>query len=311
MDCFNPRRVNLPDGSSQVVRCNKCLACLAYRQGGWLVRLRQEMQDSGGAYFVTLTYDDAHLPMFQPMDLKKPPVPCVCKKDIQKLHMDMRKRFQQGFYKDDSLVPFGGKTIQIDLSSFVHFKYYLTSELGPNGKRPHYHGLYFHLPQDPFLVENLFRTMWKKGFVMVEPAQTEAAGAYVTKYLINDSFVPFPTEDPYYPRMFSLMSKGLGKSYLENEDLMHWHRSAPVQRCFHPNGPSREVLPRYWKDKIFDSDMKAALLDDCLERQQQKEDFLSTLSPLERIELMDEMYSRQEEAVRQAEWRFRKNGKIK
>lgn len=314
MDCFNPRTIRLPDGSPQVVRCNSCLACLAYRQGGWLVRLRQEMKDSGGAYFVTLTYDDEHLPMFTPKAwnvLDRTPVPCVSKKDIQKLHMDMRKRFQQGFYTDRSLVPFGGKPITIDLSSFVHFKFYLTSELGPEGKRPHYHGLYFHLPEDPFLVENLFRTLWGKGFVYVEPAQTEAAGAYVTKYLINDSFVPFPSEDPDYPRMFALMSKGLGKSYLDNQSLVDWHRSAPLQRCFHPNGKDHEILPRYWKDRIFDDDMRASLLDKSLELEQARQEYISGLSLPERRKYEEDLYYSQEEAVRQAEWRFRKKGKIK
>lgn len=311
MDCFNPRTIRLPDGRWQPVRCNKCLACLSYRQGGWLVRIRQEIEDSAGAYFVTLTYNDDHLPMFQPHDLSEDPIPCVSKKDIQKLHMDMRKRFQQGFYTDHSLVPFGGKPITIDLSSFVKFKYYLTSELGPHGNRPHYHGLYFHLPDDPFLVENLFRSLWGKGFVYVEPARTEAAGAYVTKYLINDSFVPLPSYEEGYPRMFALMSKGLGKSYLLNDTLVDWHRSAPLDRCFHPKGKDREVLPRYWKDRIFDDDMRASLLDKAVEREEVHQEYLSGLSLTERRKYEEDLQHSQDEAVRQAEWRFLKNGKLK
>lgn len=313
MDCFHPQSIRLPDGTPQVVRCNKCLACLAYRQGGWLVRLRQEIDDSGGAYFVTLTYNDQNLPYFTPTAwnvLDRTPVPCVSKKDVQKFHMDLRKRFQQGFFIDHSLEPFGGKAIRFLLSN-LRFKFYLTSELGPNGSRPHYHGLYFHLPDDPFLVENLFRDTWSKGFVMVEPAQSAAAAAYVTKYLINDSFVPLPCEDPGYPRMFSLMSKGLGKSYLKNETLVDWHRRNPVGRCFHPNGPSREVLPRYWKDKIFDSEMKVSLLDKSLEVESSKEAALQLLSDKERMEHLEKLLSSQNEAVVSAKHRFILKGKIK
>lgn len=313
MDCFHPRTIRLFDGRSQVVRCDRCLACLAYRQGGWLVRLRQEMQDRGGAYFATLTYDDEHLPMFRSQDwrfIHDEPVPAVSKRDIQKFHMDMRKRFQQGFYMDDSLVPFGGKVQRIDLSTFTRFSFYLTSELGPEGKRPHYHGIYFGLPEDPFLVANLFNKIWYRGFTMVEPAQTTAAAAYVSKYLVNDSFVPPPSEAPDYPRMFSLMSKGLGKGYLSPK-MMDWHRSAPLQRCFHPNGKDREILPRYWKDRLFDDDMKASLLDKSVELAEARQAALNSMDEDSRLLYLEDLNHSEEEAVRQAEWRFRKTGKLK
>lgn len=311
MECFHPKSIRLPDGSDQVVRCGKCLACLSYRQAGWLVRLRQEIETRGGAYFATLTYNDDHLPMFTPTAwnvLDRTPVPCVSKKDVQKFHMDLRKRFQQGFFLDRS-VP--GKTIRFRLSSDLRFSFYLTSELGPNGKRPHYHGIYFGLPDDPFLVELLFRDTWKNGFITCEPAQSSAAAAYVSKYLINDSFVPLPTNDPGYPRMFSLMSKGLGSSYLDNEKLMDWHRSAPLDRCFHPDGSKREILPRYWKDRIFDSDMRASLLDKALDLSRAKEEALSVMEDAERFGYLENLNHLEQEAERQAEWRFRKNGKLK
>lgn len=301
--CFNPRTIRLPDGSPQVVRCGKCLDCLAHRQGGWLVRLRQEMTD-GGAYFVTLTYKDDELPMFTCQNGDR--FPCVSKDDIRKLIMDLRKRFQQRFYIDKTLVPFGGTEHRINLPE-CRFKYYLTSELGPLRSRPHYHALFFHMPEDPFLVEDLFRAVWRKGFAMCEPAQTEAAGAYVAKYLVNDSLVP---HDPRGPRMFSRMSKGLGKSYLDTS-LVDWHRADPEGRCFHPRGSSREILPRYWKDKIFDDDMKARILDGSLAREAAKSEYLDSLSLDDRLEYELNEIHRQEEATRQALWRFQKQGKIK
>lgn len=313
MDCFHPRTIRLTDGTRQVVRCDHCLACLSYRQGGWLVRLREELESRGGGYFATLTYDDAHLPMFRSKDwrfINDPPVPCVSKKDIQHFHMSLRKRFQQGFYIDDSLVPFGGSVQRIDLHRFTRFSFYLTSELGPEGKRPHYHAIYFGLPEDPFLVQNLFNKIWHGGFTMVEPAQSTAAASYVSKYLVNDSFVSPPTEAPDYPSMFSLMSKGLGKSYLTPSRL-DWHRAAPLQRCFHPDGRNREILPRYWKDRIFDDSMKADLFDVALERSQAYEDMLDSLSPADRLAYLERISHNEDEAIRQAEWRFRKNGKIK
>lgn len=301
--CFNPRTIRLPDGSPQVVRCGKCLDCLSHRQGGWLVRLRQEMND-GAAYFVTLTYSDDCIPIYHCLNGDE--FPCVSKADIRHFLLDLRKRFQQGFFIDRSLVPFGGSEHRFELPP-AKFKYYLTSELGPLRSRPHYHALFFHLPEDPWLVECLFKTVWRKGFVMVEPAMTEAAGAYVSKYLVNDSLVP---HDPRGPRMFAWMSKGLGKSYLDTA-LVDWHRAHPEGRSYHPHGSKREILPRYWKDKIFDDDMKDRILCGCIERSEALEETLSSMTKEERLDYELNEIHRQEEAVRQARWRFEKKGKIK
>lgn len=310
LDCFAPREIRLPDGRLQVVRCGKCLACLQHRQAEWITRLKVALDYSEGtSYFVTLTYDEAHLPTNEDrsVDLSVedqfPLVPTVRKTDVQKFHMDLRKRFQQGFYYDDTL----GKPVRIELPSDTRFRYYVTSEYGPLGHRPHYHGLYTKLPEDESLVFSLFSKIWNKGFITCEKAISEKAGAYVAKYLVNTSLVPIPAvADP----PFALMSKGLGIEYLTPSHV-DWHRQAPVSRSYVPVGQCRQVLPRYLRDKILDDQMKADLLEDALVRQEIKDAELSALSPCELSRLERENSQRQAEAVRQAEWRFRKNGKIK
>lgn len=310
MECFNPQEIRLPDGRLQVVRCGKCLACLSHRQAEWITRLRVALEFApGSSYFVTLTYDEDHLPYNEDktVDLSEvdsfPLVPTVRKRDLQKFHMDLRKRFQQGFYYDYAL----GSPIRIELPEDIHFRYYCTSEYGPKGHRPHYHGLYTKLPDDPDLVFDLFNQTWNKGFISCEPAQSEKAAAYVAKYLVNTSLVPIPEAAD---RPFALMSKGLGVEYL-TESRSSWHREAHLVRNYVPVQDRRQVLPRYYRDRIFDDAMKADILEGCLDREAAREAQLDEMSADEFSKFMDDKRHQQQEAVRQAEWRFRKNGKIK
>lgn len=310
MECFEPREIRLPDGRLQVVRCGKCLACLAHRQAEWITRLRVALEFAPGtSYFVTLTYDEAHLPTNEDrsVDLSEvdefPQIPTVRKRDLQKFHMDLRKRFQQGFYYDDTL----GFPKRIELPSDIRFRYYCTSEYGPQGHRPHYHGLYTKLPEDADLVFDLFNSIWAKGFITCEPAQSDKAAAYVAKYLVNTSLVPIPEAAD---RPFALMSKGLGVEYL-SPSRVEWHRAAHQVRNYVPVQDRRQVLPRYYRDRIFDDAMKADILDDCLDREAVLEAQLDEMTVDEFERYLIDKHNQQQEAVRQAEWRFRKNGKIK
>lgn len=306
--CANPRTIKLPDGSPQVVRCGKCLCCLEYRQAGWITRLSQEFKAApDGVYFLTLTYDDDHIPT---MDIDGNKVPCISSPDIIKFNSDLRKRFQQGFYNDTTLsrVGFAADPTRIPLPLGVHYKYYITSEYGPKTQRPHYHGFYSRLPSDEDLVFDLFSQIWGKGFITMEKAKSEACAAYVSKYLVNDSLVPV---DRRLPKPRAWMSKGLGAGYLDNDKLVDWHRFAPLERQFVLQDGKRGILPRYYRDKIYDDEMKAEILDDCLSRDEAAKRRFATLSPYEQLREGLQRKHDYEESVRQAEWHFRKNGKIK
>ena len=267
------------------------------------------MKDSPeGCYFLTLTYDDDHVPMKEvsPGEF----LPSISSADIKKFHADIRKRFQQGFYNDDTLqkVGWSASANRINLPE-CHFKYYVTSEYGPNGtRRPHYHGFYSHLPEDEDLVFDLFNKIWGKGFITMEKAKSEACAAYVSKYLVNDSLVPY---DERVDKPRAWISKGLGASYLDSSAMLDWHRSSPLSHNFVAIQGRKAVMPRYWRDRIFDDEMKAQILDDCVRRDDARSFAFTSLSPLGQLEEMDKRKHDYEENVRQAEWRFRKNGKLK
>lgn len=307
--CFHPRTIRLPDGRTQVVRCGKCLSCLEHRQAGWIARLTDEFNSyPEGVYFVTLTYDDEHVPMKDVGNGVR--LPAISSSDVMKFHADLRKRFQQGFFMDRTLFEAGWHLSpdRIELPE-CHFKYYVTAEYGPNGtRRPHYHGFYSNMIEDEDLVFDLFQSVWGKGFITVEKGRSEACAAYVSKYLVNDSLVPY---DERLPKPRAWISKGLGKYYLDNSVTVDWHRSAPVEHQFVMQNGRKGILPRYWRDKIFDDEMKAEILTDCESREYAEYIRRSSLSDAQLAAENRREDARQAEAYRQAEWHFRKRNKIK
>ena len=162
--------------------------------------------------------------------------------------------------------------------------------------------------EDEDLVFDLFQTIWGKGFVTVEKGRSEACAAYVSKYLVNDSLVPY---DSRLPKPRAWISKGLGKYYLDDPVTVDWHRSAPLEHQFVMQNGRKGILPRFWRDKIYDDEMKAEILDDCVRRDLAQDKRIERMSVQEMDAYYDQERHRQDEAYRQAEWHFRKRNKIK
>lgn len=235
--------------------CRKCIPCLLARQKAWVSRLVEELRNHDYNYFVTLTYDDAHLPVDENGEM------CFDKLHIMKLNKDMRKRFQQGKLRNPVETFILGSPEFLELPKGLKFQYYVTSEYGPTTQRPHYHGVWYGLPESLPLVEVLFRTLWPYGFVSVFPANEGAAG-YISKYLVSDGV----GKDSYHGNgmpPFSLMSKGLGKSYIAR--MGDWHRADP-KRMFTQYHGSKGTMDRYLKHKIFEEDV----LQEYAEKQMEK-----------------------------------------
>ena len=151
--------------------CRKCIPCLLHRQKAWVARLVEELRNHPFNYFVTLTYDDEHVPVTEDGEM------CFNKQHLIKLNQDMRKRFQQGKLRNPVEDVLLGSPEFIELPKDVKYKYYITTEYGPTTFRPHAHGVWYGLPESRDVVEVLFRTLWPYGFVSVFPA-AENAYAY-------------------------------------------------------------------------------------------------------------------------------------
>ena len=178
-----------------VVPCGKCVECLSQKRNDWSVRLYYEMQKySTPPAFITLTYDDDHLPTMVDVDTGEL-VPVVSKRDLQLFFKRLRKR-----------VP--------------GIRYFFCSEYGPTTNRPHYHGIIFNLPQKYFSLylrcctddlNKLISDCWKNGFTSSYLAKP-AAIHYCTKYCLTDNL--FNNEHPVNP--FIISSCHLGSNFFDS-----------------------------------------------------------------------------------------------
>jgi hypothetical protein len=203
---YNGQKLNYP--------CGKCADCRTKRQSGWAYRLGKEAEISNSAFFITMTYDDHHVPHTPNLLLT------LCKRDLQLFFKRLRKKQK-------------GKIV-----------YYAAGEYGSETHRPHYHIIMFNLESIDYLEE-----AWGKGFIHIGSV-TDASCYYTLKYLDKVDTVGKHRMDDRV-KEFQLMSKGIGKSYL-TDAMIKYHKADLTERCFITvPGGFKIALPRYYKKKIY------------------------------------------------------------
>lgn len=221
MQCLAPITIKNPAKKKSAnspafvtVPCGKCAACVLNKRTEWFIRCKEELKHSHSCLFVTLTYDDEHLPIRY--DFDGVVYHDVNKRDVQLYHKRLRKQVK------------------------TKFKFFLTSEYGEQFHRPHYHALYFNFPLEK--VQEIAKA-WQNGFVKVDFPNDDRI-KYVTGYVINKLTIPEGCNP-----IFNLISKNLGIDYVKEFAL--WHRRKPIERCFYPCEKTKRPLPRYYKEKIY------------------------------------------------------------
>ena len=175
--------------------------------------------------FVTLTYTNDFLPRneFGRQSLRK--------RDIQLFIKRVRK-------KHSSLTD-------------EKFKYYCVGEYGSHTFRPHYHIMFFNLHR--ICLDNL-QDYWSKeghpiGIVHSRPVNG-ARIHYITKYHVN--YDPQKTKGFGVEKEFAIMSKGLGKGYVERTGS--WNLNSGKKYVM--NGGFKQAMPRYIREKLWPDDSK-------------------------------------------------------
>lgn len=151
-------RLALIDGSTITVKCGKCMDCRLARAHEWSLRVMHEVQTSGPASFVTLTYDDAHVPADYSLNYR----------DFQLFMHRLRKR-----------LPSGGRFL-------------MCGEYGDSFGRPHFHAILFgaQFVDRKFLrsdngnalyTSELLSKLWTFGFSTVGDVTLDSA-SYVARY---------------------------------------------------------------------------------------------------------------------------------
>lgn len=152
------------------VPCGKCYACRMNKRTDWTVRNLLELQCCAWSVFVTLTYDNDHVPSNTDGVLE------LEKRDVQTWLKRLRK--------------------WLDTQYNEKVRYFITSEYGEGLKRPHYHCLlYFqHYHSRKIATYDAIETTWGKGNVSfgdVEPASVHYCMKYLMKF--DEEIDPLPT----------------------------------------------------------------------------------------------------------------------
>lgn len=175
------------------VSCGRCVGCRLERSRQWAVRCVHEAQMHDANCFLTLTYDDEHLPEDGSLDVKH----------WQDFAKRMRKRG-------------------------IKFRYFHCGEYGEENARPHYHaaifGYGFHGDRKPWIQsrENtLYRSallegLWTYGHSSIGELTFQSA-AYVARYVMK-KVTGDQAEDHYQGRKpeYTTMSRrpGIGATWL-------------------------------------------------------------------------------------------------
>lgn len=143
MQCFHPMYLRDRFGFVKKVPCGHCLACRQNHARMWALRLRFEMTQWSCGTFLTLTYDDEHLPSDGRLNYP----------DVQLFLKRLRKDIEP-----------------------LKVKFFAVGEYGETFGRPHYHLIIFGLDFDYD-----YQARWSFGFVKAGSV-TSASIGYVSGY---------------------------------------------------------------------------------------------------------------------------------
>lgn len=238
-----------------VVPCGKCIGCRLERSKDWAGRCVQESKLWDSNYFITLTYDDQHLPAN--MSLRS--------KDLQ----DFWKRLRKAVFAENGLVRrvpeyevVNGKRTLVN-----GVRYFACGEYGDRSQRPHYHAICFNL-EIPDLIpykrsfdgsqlwlSNWLSALWGHGHVVIGAVTFETC-AYVARYVTKKIYglaAPehYGDREPEFCR--SSNRPGIGFGWFEQ-----YCEEIPRLGSVLVNGVENRV-PRYYLKKLEERDHEAYL----------------------------------------------------
>lgn len=223
----------------QEVPCGKCIECMKLRVNSWFIRLMNELKHCESAYFITMTYDDFHLPYTENGNMN------LNYRDVQLFMKKLRKLNNE---KTDKKI-----------------KYFVSGEYGENTHRPHYHMVIFNVADVDFI-----HRCWIYGGVHVGKVE-EKSIYYTLKYTLKRAHkgVLDPLDDRANEK--ALMSKKLGIKFLTDSMIKYFKDDVTRPVTYLDN--KKLPLPRYYRDKLFtDSEKRARnigllhLRDEALEK---------------------------------------------
>ena len=293
MQCVNPKVFRVKDDRLKrdytlFIPCGKCYACQCSSRAEWALRMKYEFRDNRtvSAYFLTLDYDDDHLPTVgyqvdkvlyyyrhRPISERNYFFSVLDKKHaslfLESLKFWFRKHFCKPLYYvnknggEFSEIQKKGFTPVYDINSLP--RYYLTGEYGDLTNRCHLHLIVF-FPKDVHAadLEKYAKFLWPYGTMKVESHISPAAQNYVAKHQVKDC-CGTPFQNLISP-IFSLSSRyqgGIGRA-LKDDNIMRdiFLKSVATgdkSRCYYNNVqghivykiPIPRFLKKFWHSELY------------------------------------------------------------
>lgn len=245
------------------IPCGKCIGCrLAYSRQ-WADRMMLELPYHDSSYFITLTYDDAHLPFQDWTDMStgeigKSEIPSLVKKDMQDFMKRLRIQYKRYIESNN-----------LDWNPEIRF--YGCGEYGSKSLRPHFHIIVFglHLDDLQFFKRtsqgfNLYNSpfldsVWQyRGYVVVGDVSWDTC-AYVARYVtkkLNGSASSI-YDDIHIEPEFSLMSRkpGIANQYFKDHTDEVNHTNSIYESEFinlSTDKGGRKIHPPKYYDSLYD-----------------------------------------------------------
>lgn len=219
--------------------CGQCIGCRLRRARDWSVRIMHEAQTSERSCFITLTYDDEHLPV----------------------DGSLQYRDFQLFMK------------RLRALTGVKVRFFMCGEYGPENLRPHYHACIFgeDFKKDrvaagtsgsgeKFYSSERLNKLWGRGIVSVQ-ALTMASAAYTARYVV-DKITGEAAEGHYEGRepefMRCSLKPGIGYEWFAKFGMgdVYRHDKAVIE------GGRMEVAPPKYYDKLYKRTDKTVRVDE-------------------------------------------------
>uniref|UniRef100_A0AAU8B1K3 Replication initiator protein n=1 Tax=Dulem virus 117 TaxID=3145594 RepID=A0AAU8B1K3_9VIRU len=230
-----------------MIGCGQCMECRLKRAREWADRCVCESMYHEQSLFLTLTYDDAHVPVSAYVD----------DDGVVNYSLTLRKKDLQDFMKRlrDSYIRKCGKKL----------RFYACGEYGESTFRPHYHVIVFGLLLDDLLPyrknfrgESLFTSsyltgIWKNGHVVIGNVSWDAC-AYTARYITKKQLGK-DAQKNFYERLnivpeFTQMSlkPGIGYQFFEDhpEMMKYGQIELPGEK------KSRTIKPGRYYERLYE-----------------------------------------------------------
>lgn len=218
------------------IPCGHCVGCKLDYSKMWANRIVLESMNYDNNFFLTLTYDDSHLPTVKG-------IPSLRFDDFSEFVKRLRSYYKRNFDVDG-------------------IRFFAASEYGSMSFRPHYHACFFNLCildleyysttslGDILYTSPTLERLWSHGFVVIGELTYESA-AYTARYCVKkvvdrcDDFLPIESE-----RVRMSRRPGIASDYFIDKGIEIYENDGKI---YLPDG-KLGTIPRYYQNKLKEID---------------------------------------------------------